>query len=522
MQGARILLAAAATVLTMASAAGASVWQQPVPLVDLAFHFGGHQIAVNDDGEVVSLVMQSETSRLVWLGADGTLHAPQTRAGTLGAADDGTLFLVSGDGTKVSVATKPPGLPFGPDVPVADGPGGSGPIDVSRAGDVVFVLGDDLGILRRGAATAERIEIPFVQYSLITDIELTEGGEILVGRVHSAVYEVVIVPAGGGEPRVERVGDRGCDFELAAGPAGRAVAAWAPRVNENSCTGTERNVASLRPAGGSFGPPAAVPGQPWQREPHIAVDSAGRAIIASDSSYPNGVTPYVTVLTAGPADTTWTTSTAALGYSDGIASSPAGVWVAYGSSFGGPRTARVGDTGKLEDVQDVIADCALGSMAFAVAPSGRAAMLAWRYAPQQFAIFRQVAGDASASQCGRDLEPQPPTPTPPAPPPPSPPTPITKPPAPTVTASAARRTSRRRVTVRFTRSDAGRLSANGTLRVAGRKALKAKVSGFATITLTFRVPARTWRTLARKGARLTLRAASPEGGRWDFRRTLKR
>lgn len=512
----RVIGAALASVGLATAPAQASVWEPPRPLDGVPFA-GSGQIAVNDAGEVVTLLMRDDIEpRLDWLSADGTLQPTQSRRGVLGAAGDGTMFLMRGDGEKVYLATKPPGLPFGPDVPIVDGPGG--PMDVNAAGDIAMGLGKDLGLWRRGAASVERITVPDNEAAYFTDVELTDGGEILAARRSSADREVVIVPPGG-TARAERVGDGGgCEFQVAAGPDGRAIAAWSQPASEHACDGPQ-NYAALRPAGGSFSEGAPVPGVPMQTEPHIAVDANGRAVLVYDSSHPNGVKPNVIVLTAGAADTTWSTSSTVVGYTDGIAATPAGVYVAYGSGFIGPHTARVSDAGTLEDIQDVVADCEMGSVGFAVAPSGRAAMFGWRFTPQHYAILRQVPGDPSPWRCGRG-EPEPSKPEPaPAPQQLSPP-PVTKP-ATTVTATV-RRASRRRVLVRFTRSDAGRLDVSGTLNVKGRRASKARTSGATAVTLTFRVPPRTWRTLIRKGARLTLRATSPEGGRWDFKRTLKR
>lgn len=507
--------------LVAVAPADAAVWASPIPVEGVPFS-GPGQIAATDEGEVVSVITQyTGESRLDWLSADGTLQAPQSRGGVLGSAADGTMFLLSRTDAVVSLATKPPGLPFGPDVPIADGPGGS-LMDVNGAGDIALAFGDDLGLLRRGAASVERIEVPLTQYSRFSDIELTDAGEILAARVSASGREVVIVPPSG-NPRVERLADGGCDLQIASGPDGRAVAAWSPPATEYSCDGSQ-NLAALRPAGGSFGAAAEVPGMPWQSKPRIAVGSSGRAVLAYDSSYPNGVTPYVVLLTAGPADTTWTTSATFLGYTDGIVSTPAGVWLAYGTGYIGPHTARVSEAGKPEDVQDVVADCMMGSTAFTAAPSGRGAMLGWRYGPQQYALLRQVAGAAPTSQCGRPSDPPPEAPTPDWPGQPLPSPPITKPlpkPATAVTLTV-KSSSRRRVLVRFKRSNAGKLTTSGTLRVPGQKAINAIASGSTVVTLTFRVPARTWRALARKRGRLTLKASSPEGGRWDFRRTLKR
>jgi hypothetical protein len=521
MRGLRVLTATLMAALAGAAPTDASVWQEPVALDGVPFSAAA-QIAVNDSGEVVTLLKpESDTGapRLDWLSAEGVLHPPQARRGVLGSAGDGTMFLLSREGQKLQLATKPPGQPFGPDIAVAQGPGGD-LIDVNSAGDIAMALGDDLGLLRRDAVSVERIVVPAAPFGRFSDIELTEGGEILAARVSSSAREVVIVPPDGGPARAERLADGGCDLQIAAGPDGRAVAAWNPPANDYSCEGSQ-NIAALRPAGGSFAAGANVPGLPGQTEPHVAVDANGRAVLAYDSSYPNGVRPYVVLLTAGPSDTTWTTSTSFLGYTDAIATSPAGVWLAYGSSFIGPHTARVSDAGTIEDVQDVVADCQMGAVAFGLGPSGRAAMLGWRFGPQQHAILRQVPGAAPAWKCARDWDQMPEQP---APTQPSPPAPITKPlakPATTVTASV-RSASRRRVIARFMRSDPGRLLTSGTLRVGGHRAIKAKASGSKSVALTFRVPVRTWRTLARKRAVLTLKATSPEGGRWDFRRSLKR
>ena len=513
----RFLIAALLVALVASGPAQASVWQPPITLEGAPFaHIG--QIAVNDDGEVVTLLESGGSPRLDWLSADGTVQPSESRRGVLGAAGDGTMFLLRGDGEKVYLATKLPGLPFGPDVPVAEGTGG-GPMDVNDAGDIAMVLGGGLGLLRRGTVAVEPIEVPANAAARYSDIELTDGGEILAARLSGADREIVIVPPGGA-PRVERVGDgKGCDVQVEAGPDGRAVAAWNPAVTDYGCEGGQ-NYAALRPAGGSFGAASPVLGVPGQTEPHIAVAPDGRAVLAYDSSHPNGVFPNVIVLTAGPADTAFTTSSTVVGYSDALVSTPAGVYLGFGTGFIGPHSGRVSDAGTVEDIQDVVADCQMTSVSFAVSPSGRAAALGWQYGPQNYAFARQAAGDAAAWRCGRDTKPEPP-PAPPAPEP-AETAPIVKPLPETTVSATVRRPARRRVSVRLTRSDAGRLTASGTLRVKGRRAIKAKATGTTAVTLTFRVPARHWRTFARKGARLTLTATSPEGGRWTFRRTVKR
>ena len=508
------LLLAVLVLLALAPAARADyAWAPGTPMGIPATRALDWEVAVGPDGEVTAVALESSSLSLVRQTAAGVVVGPvpvdEGAYGVALVADRlGVVHLAYLRGNQIVHAAKAPGAPvFGPAEVVAETPnGGSAPaLAVDREGRVAvswtrFVPSGAQGTRAWEVAVAEpgegfpqpvvALAPPTAGGSDAQDIAFAGSGELVGLRASTpdsgdATADVAELRPGAASvaTRLETAAARLCHPRVAAAPGGQAVAAWTSGSAAYGCGGGSVR-AALRPAGGVFGAPAAMPGGDMASDLELAADVTGRAVVTL-STY-DGNYHSSGIFTAAGAGSWATGASAYRAMLRHLVTDDAGVHgVLQGNLAGeGPRTARIDGNGQLEAIQDVDPACDVGLEALAATPEGRLAAVLW-HRDEGYRIALQESGTAAEARCAPAPQ-QTPTETHETPPRVVTPEPLLK----------ARRLSKRRVRVEI---DGQALAAQVWLKVRDRPALTRVVKS-PPLTVTFKLRRRAWRTLRKHGA----------------------